>query len=181
MSQITTDISDLLVHLNVSVDSMHRSMRELSDPSSHDAEVARLEDEREKKVAALRGQHDGIRKQIEERRRREIEEVNERRSKEEREIAERRRREDEERRRKVEAEEKQREKETREEDVRRETEREELERSVTRSADEEIARVEGEMRRRWEEGRVRVRELDEKRKVSCPCSLRSMRDREFEC
>ena len=171
MALITTDISDLLVHLHTGVDSMHRTMKELSDPSSHDAEVARLEEECERKVSALRVHHDGMRKQIEERRRREGVELAEKRVQEEKEIAERRRREDEERRRRIEVEEEKRERERREENETREREREECERGVMRSAEEDIGRLEGEMRRRWEEGREKVRELDKKRKVSCSFSL----------
>jgi hypothetical protein len=166
MEHTTTDISDLLVHLHPSIDSIHCAMRELSDASSRDAEVARVEEACAARISLLRGQHDGVRRKIEERRRREGQEIAERRAREEREVAEKRRREDEERRRRVEAEERQREREATEEDERREREREEGERGVVMGAEEEIDKAEGEMRRRWEEGRKRVRELDEKSKVT---------------
>ena len=166
MEHTKMDVAGLMVHLHESVDSIHRAMLALSDTSAHDAEIAKLEEECERMVEELRGKHEGLKRQAEERRRREEEEIREKRVREELEIMERRKREDEERRRRLEREEQQREMEMKEEDERREREREEGERGAKRGAEEKIERLDGEMRRRWEEGRARVRELDEKRKVS---------------
>lgn len=168
MAQFTTDISDLLGNLHSSIDSIHRSMHQLSDSSSHDAEIARLEEACEKRVAALRGYHEGLKKQIVEKRRMEDKEIVEARMKEEKEILERRTREDEERKTRVEREEQQREREIREQHEKSEKEREENEKLVVSSAEEEIEKLEGQMRKRWDEGQQRVRELDEKRKVRYP-------------
>jgi hypothetical protein len=170
------DVADLMVHLHESVDSIHRSMHALTDTSAHDAEVARLEEMCELRVQEHRGRHEELRNQIEERRQKEEEEIKGRRLREELEIMERRRREDEERRRRLEREEQQREREKMEEDERRSREREEGERDVKKVTEEEIERLEVEMRKRWEQGRARVRELDEKRKV---CSAFSCRVRPY--
>jgi hypothetical protein len=78
---------------------------------------------------------------------------------------ERRKREDEERRARRERERIEWEEIIREEDAKREREREESERAAVRTHEDEIERLEAEMQRKWEEGRGRVKELDEKRKV----------------
>jgi hypothetical protein len=165
MALLTTDISDILNHLNLSVDAMHRSMQEMCDPELHHTRISKLQKECERTIFALRNQHETTTKRAEEARWAKQSEIAEKRKKEEEVIAARRRKEDEERGKRIEEEEILREKEIREEDERTEKEKVDNERRVTTNAQEQINRLEGEIRKRWEEGRVKVRVLDDKRKV----------------
>lgn len=168
MALQATDISDILNHLHSSVDAMHRSMQELCDPASHHAYVSRLQDECERKIFELRDKHQKTKKTAKERLQAKEIETAKKRKKEEEEIADRRRKEDEEREKRIQEEEMLKEKEIREENCRMEKEKAENEHKVTINTQEKIYALESEMRKRWEEGRVNMRALDEKRKVRCP-------------
>lgn len=180
MALPATDISDILNHLHSSVDAMHRSMQELCDPASHHAYVSRLQEECERKIVELRDEHQKIKKKAEERLQAEEIETAKKRKKQEQEIAERRRKEDEEREKRIEEEEMLKEKEIREENSRMEQEKAENEHKVTTNTQEKIHKLESEMRKRWEEGRVNIRALDEKRKVRCSFFLVLSSDAELE-
>jgi hypothetical protein len=159
------DVKDLVVHLHSNIESIQRAIQDITDTSSHDNEVSRLEGVCEERIVSLRAKHEEQKREIADRRRTEEAQLAEKRKREEDELMERRRREDEERRAKFDREKREREEVLRGEDLKREREKVENERGLRESAEGEIERLEREMEQRWEEGQLKVRELDEQRKV----------------
>jgi len=160
------NVAELVVQMHANIDSIHACVRTLSDTSEHDAEISRLENSRSEKLAALQAQHAASLLSLSRKRETEQAELEKLRKKEEQEIAERRKREDEERKARIAKEEQERERVRGEEDEEREREKEDSERGVSEGVERELERLEDEIERVIGEGRSRLRELDERRKVS---------------
>ncbi|CZR67830.1 uncharacterized protein PAC_17729 [Phialocephala subalpina] len=176
MENPSSKVADLVTLLHTNIDSIHACINSLSDTTSHDAELERLEQEREEKIAALRQQHDEAVKALADQRQKEAEELEAKRKQEQADLEEqrrieyeelmaRRRKEDEERKARMEAEEAERERLKKEEDERREKEKEESERTLAEKVEAELEKLEDEMERKVEEGKKALRDLDEKRKA----------------
>lgn len=77
------NVSDLVVHLHSNIDAIHSAIQSLTDTSFHDAEISRLEADREAQLLALKIQHESLSKQLADRRKKEGEVLAEKRRKEE--------------------------------------------------------------------------------------------------
>jgi hypothetical protein len=158
------EVSELMAHLHQNIDSLHATLSSLSDTSTHEAAVSKLEAEREARLESLTQKHKVELKYIADLRKTVQDNILLKRKQEEEEILERRRKEDEERRVRIEKEEEEREKLVKKADERMEKERVEKERVLVGDVEAEIERLEEEMERKVEEGRRRVQELDGRRK-----------------
>ena len=158
------EVSELMAHLYENIDSLHATLSSLSDTSTHEAAVSKLEAEREARLQSLTQKHKVELKYLADLRKKVQDNILLKRKQEEEEIQERRRKEDEERRVRIEKEEQERGEQEKEADERMEKERVEKERVLVGDVEAEIERLEEEMERKVEEGRRRVQELDGRRK-----------------
>lgn len=159
------DVSDLVVQMHSNIDSIHQVVQTLSSTASHDTEMERLEKEREEKIAEVKAKHEAELQYLVAQRDLEERELAEQRKREEEELLEKRRREDEERRARVAEEEEERKRVKEQDDEKRRVEMEERERSLRDSAEAELERLEDEFEQQVEEGKKKLAELDEKRRV----------------
>jgi cell division protein FtsB len=52
------DVADLVVQMHSNIDSIHQCVQTLSDTASHDAEMEKLEQERESRIAEIQSKHE---------------------------------------------------------------------------------------------------------------------------
>ncbi|KAG4030816.1 hypothetical protein MFRU_011g02680 [Monilinia fructicola] len=157
-------VADLVTKLHSNIDQIHTTIALISDTSDHDAEITRLEKERDEQLQQLEIAHESAIKEGEEARLREEQEIEEQIKREEEEIAERRRREDEERKLRIESAVKEREKVRQEEEEKRKVEFENRHKRVEDGVDEEMERLEDELEKRMTHGQKALEDLDAARR-----------------
>ncbi|KAK2623521.1 hypothetical protein QTJ16_007075 [Diplocarpon rosae] len=173
--QTSSTVTALVSKLHANIDSIHACIASLSDTAKHDAELERLSDKRETKLAVLHATYrasltelitrrEKERRDIEDRRQKDKEDLEAERKRELEDLMERRRREDEDREQQFRKEETAREEVQKEEDEQMQSEREKKEKELTEDVEVEMERLEDEIERIVEEGKVRLRGLDEERK-----------------
>ncbi|KAB8297673.1 hypothetical protein EYC80_001481 [Monilinia laxa] len=157
-------VADLVTKLHSNIDQIHTTIASISDTSDHDAEITRLEKERDEQLQRLKIAHESSIKEGEEERLKQEQEIEEQIKREEEEIAERRRREDEERKLRIENALKEREKVRKEEEEKRKVELENRHKGVEDGVDEEMERLEDELEKRMTHGQKALEDLDAARR-----------------
>ncbi|TAQ83752.1 hypothetical protein B7494_g7926 [Chlorociboria aeruginascens] len=160
----TPSVADLVKVLHANIDSIHKTLSSLPDPTAHETHISSLENELENHLATLHKQHEEETQSLTKLRQKHESELAEQRASEEREILERRKREDEERRSRLEAEELERRRMIEDEDKQRAIQRQEAETKKREEVESEVERLEEEMERKVEESKVKLRDLDGERK-----------------
>ncbi|RAL65820.1 hypothetical protein DID88_005483 [Monilinia fructigena] len=157
-------VADLVTKLHSNIDQIHTTIASISDTSDHDAEITRLEKERDEQLQQLKIAHESAIKEGEEERLKQEQEIEEQIKREEEEIAERRRREDEERKLRIENSLKEREKVRQEAEEKRKVEFENRHKRVEDGVDEEMERLEDELEKRMTHGQRALEDLDAARR-----------------
>ncbi|QSZ30253.1 hypothetical protein DSL72_004775 [Monilinia vaccinii-corymbosi] len=157
-------VADLVTKLHLNIDQIHASIASISDTSDHDAEMERLEKERDWQLQQLKIAYGARMKEDQEARLKREQEIEEQIKKEEEEIIERRRREDEERKLIIENAVKEREKVRQEEEEKRRVEFENKYKGVEDVVDEEMERLEDELEKRMTHGQKALENLDAARR-----------------
>ncbi|KAJ8067714.1 hypothetical protein OCU04_003319 [Sclerotinia nivalis] len=157
-------VADLVTELHSNIEEIHKTIALINDTSDHDAEITRLEKERDEQLQQLKMAHETATKEAEDARLKLEQEIEEEIQKEEQEIAERRKREDEERELRIENAMKEREKVRQEEEEKRKAEFESQHKGVEDGIDEEMERLEDELERRMTYGQKALEDLDAARR-----------------
>ncbi|KAI9649764.1 hypothetical protein NHQ30_002345 [Ciborinia camelliae] len=157
-------VADLVERLHSNIDEIHKTITLISDTSDHDAEIVRLEKERDEQLQQLKTAHEIAIKEGEEARLKREQEIEEEIKKEEEEIKEIRRREDEERKLRIENAVKEREKARQEEEEKRKAEFESRHKVVEDGVDEEMEKLEDELEKRMMHGQKALDGLDAARR-----------------
>lgn len=167
-------VAELVTKLHSNIDEIHKTIALISDTSNHDAEITRLERDRDEQLQQLKMAHDIAMKEGEEARLKQEQEIEEQIKREEDEIIERRKREDEERKLRIENEVKEREKVRQEEAEKRKAEFQSQHKEVEDEIDEKMERLEDELEQQMIDGQKALETLDSARRV-CLYSINFIR------
>ncbi|TGO37861.1 hypothetical protein BHYA_0087g00200 [Botrytis hyacinthi] len=157
-------VAELVTKLHSNIDEIHKTIALISDTSNHDAEITRLERDRDEQLQQLKMAHDIAMKEGEEARLKQEQEIEEQIKREEDEIIERRKREDEERKLRIENEVKEREKVRQEEVEKRKAEFQSQHKEVEDGIDEKMERLEDDLERQMIDGQKALETLDSARR-----------------
>ncbi|TGO72625.1 hypothetical protein BELL_0434g00060 [Botrytis elliptica] len=157
-------VAELVTKLHSNIDEIHKTIALISDTSNHDAEITRLERDRDEQLQQLKMAHEVAMKEREEARLKQEQEIEEEIKREEEEIIERRKREDEERKLRIENEVKEREKVRQEEVEKRKAEFQSQHKEVEDGIDEEMERLEDELEQQMIDGQKALETLDSARR-----------------
>ncbi|TGO13620.1 hypothetical protein BTUL_0066g00090 [Botrytis tulipae] len=157
-------VVELVTKLHSNIDEIHKTIALISNTSNHDAEITRLEKDRDEQLQQLKMAHEIAMKEGEEARLKQEQEIEEQIKREEDEIIERRRREDEERKLRIENEVKEREKVRQEEVEKREAEFQSQHKEVEDGIDEKMERLEDELEQQMIDGQKALETLDSARR-----------------
>lgn len=161
LSGVTMDVSALVSQMNETLSTIHSTIASLKT-TGHDSRLDDLERQRDLAISSLHKAFDQEDTVLSQRRQAERDEIAQRRRREDEELERRRRLEDEELA----------EKQTREDDERR-ARLEGKARGVEEETDEQMGVVEEEAQRMLDDGRDKLRLLEEKRQVSLPVTART--------
>ncbi|TGO63139.1 hypothetical protein BCON_0015g00680 [Botryotinia convoluta] len=157
-------VAELVTKLHSNIDEIHKTIALISDTSNHDAEITRLERDRDEQLQQLKMAHEIGMKEGEEARLKQEQEIEEQIKREEDEIIERRKREDEERKSRIENEVKEREKVRQEEVEKRKAEFQSQHKEVEDGIDEKMERLEDELEQQMMDGQKALETLDSARR-----------------
>ncbi|KAF7945654.1 uncharacterized protein EAE97_004692 [Botrytis byssoidea] len=157
-------VAELVTKLHSNIDEIHKTIALISDTSNHDAEITRLEKDRDEQLQQLKMAHEIAMKEGEEARLKQEQEIEKQIKREEDEIIERRRREDEERKLRIENEVKEREKVRQEEVEKRKAEFQSQHKEVEDGIDEKMERLEDELEQQMIDGQKALETLDSARR-----------------
>ncbi|TGO59809.1 hypothetical protein BOTNAR_0156g00100 [Botryotinia narcissicola] len=157
-------VAELVTKLHSNIDEIHKTIALISDTSNHDAEITRLEKDRDEQLQQLKMAHEIAMKEGEEARLKQEQEIEEQIKREEDEIIERRKREDEERKLRIENEVKEREKVRQEEVEKRKAEFQSQHKEVEDGIDEKMERLEDELEQQMIDGQKALETLDSARR-----------------
>ncbi|CAD6448793.1 a7a582e9-7896-40ff-bbce-bc1f27815be8 [Sclerotinia trifoliorum] len=158
-------VADLVTELHCNIDEIHKTIALISDTSYHDAEITRLERERDEQLQQLKMAHETATKEAEDARLKREQEIDEEIQKEEQEVAEKRKREDEERKLRIQNALEERGKVRQEEEEKRRAEFESHHKGVEDGIDEEMERLEDALEKRMTHGQKALEDLDSARRV----------------
>ncbi|KAF5872258.1 uncharacterized protein Bfra_005612 [Botrytis fragariae] len=157
-------VAELVTKLHSNIDEIHKTIALISDTSNHDAEITRLERDRDEQLQQLKMAHEISMEEGEEARLKQEQEIEEQIKREEDEIIERRKREDEERKSRIENEVKEREKVRQEEVEKRKAEFQSQHKEVEDGIDEKMERLEDELEQQMIDGQKALETLDSARR-----------------
>ncbi|APA12796.1 hypothetical protein SS1G_08234 [Sclerotinia sclerotiorum 1980 UF-70] len=157
-------VADLVTELHCNIDEIHKTIALISDTSYHDAEITRLERERDEQLRQLKMAHEAAMKEAEDARLKREKEIEEEIQREEQEIAERRKREDEGRKLRIENAMEERKKVRQEEEEKRKAEFESQHKGVEDGIDDEMERLEDALEKRMTHGQKALEDLDAARR-----------------
>ncbi|KAF7947488.1 hypothetical protein EAE96_008575 [Botrytis aclada] len=157
-------VAELVTKLHSNIDEIHKTIALISDTSNHDAEITRLEKDRDEQLQQLKMAHEIAMKEGDEARLKQEQEIEEQIKREEEEIIERRKREDEERKLRIENEVKEREKVRQEEVEKRTAEFQSQHKEVEDGIDERMERLEDELEKQMIDGQKALETLDSARR-----------------
>ncbi|TEY73299.1 hypothetical protein BOTCAL_0080g00270 [Botryotinia calthae] len=157
-------VADLVTKLHSNIDEIHKTIALISDTSSHDAEITRLERDRDEQLQQLKMAHEIAMKAGEDARLKQEQEIEEQIKREEEEIIERRKREDEERKLRIQNAVKEREKVRQEEEEKRKAEFQSQHKEVEDGIDEKMERLEDELEQQMIDGQKSLESLDSARR-----------------
>ncbi|ESZ92862.1 hypothetical protein SBOR_6770 [Sclerotinia borealis F-4128] len=157
-------VADLVTNLHSNIDEIHKTIALISDTSDHDAEITRLEKERDEQLQQLKMAHEIATKEDQDARVKQEQKIEEEIKREEAEITARRRREDEERNLTIENAVNGREKARQEEEEKRKAEFESKHKGLEDGVDEEMEKLEDELEKRMSHGQKALESLDAARR-----------------
>lgn len=157
-------VADLVTKLHSNIDEIHKTIALISDTSNHDAEITRLERDRDEQLQQLKMAHEIATKEGEDARLKQEQEIQEQIQREEDEITARRKREDEERKLRIENAVKEREKVRQEEEEKRKAEFQSQHKEVEDGIDEKMERLEDELEQQMIDGQKALESLDSARR-----------------